>query len=424
MINTIMYMGDKKMSYKNELAFTEKLLKNFRIKMQYITKDIENNSLSTNSVGLQTILNYEFSGSDLFSLLCEQCKPNTIYKIGNVLLCQYILFRLPDTKSPEFIYVGPYTLEAIKKQEILTIAEHYHIKPNDFSQLEQFYLSLPLIPDENTLLTLIYTLGEYLWGNSDNFVVSDSINFPNISSHNNVPVLDMNLSDDTFLSAHILEERYTMENQLIKAVSSGKLHKAEMFFTNLSSEQFEKRLDNPIRDMKNYSIILNTILRKAAESASVHPLHIHHISSTYAAKIELISSQANFMSLLKEMIRKYTLLVKNHSLKGYSMHIRKVITAINQDLTEDLSLKTMAETLNVNPSYLSTLFKKETGMTLTDYVNHKRIEHALFLLNSTDTQIQTIALYCGIPDVNYFTKVFKKIVGKTPKEYREMVSGK
>ena len=151
---------------------------------------------------------------------------------------------------------------------------------------------------------------------------------------------------------------------------------------------------------------------------------INRLLEEYAAKIELISSQAGFMSLLKEMIRKYTLLVKNHSLKGYSMHIRKVITAINQDLTEDLSLKTQAEALNVNPSYLSTLFKKETGMTLTDYVNNKRIEYALLLLNSTDMQIQTIALYCGIPDVNYFTKVFKKIVGKTPKEYREMFSGK
>jgi len=44
--------------------------------------------------------------------------------------------------------------------------------------------------------------------------------------------------------------------------------------------------------------------------------------------------------------------------------------------------------------------------------------HAIFLLNATDMQVQTIAQYCGIPDVNYFTKTFKRIVGKTPKEYR------
>lgn len=109
-------------------------------------------------------------------------------------------------------------------------------------------------------------------------------------------------------------------------------------------------------------------------------------------------------------------------MKGYSLLIRKVLTRIDSDLTADLSLKTQADLLNVNASYLSTLFKKETGTTLTDYVSRKRVEHAVFLLNSTDMQIQTIAQYCGIPDVNYFTKTFKKYVQKTPKEYRESVA--
>ena len=75
--------------------------------------------------------------------------------------------------------------------------------------------------------------------------------------------------------------------------------------------------------------------------------------------------------------------------------------------------------LNVNASYLSKLFKKETGITLTEYVAKKRIEQAAFLLTSTNLQIQTVAQNCGIYDVNYFTKLFKKHTGKTPKEYRE-----
>lgn len=65
------------------------------------------------------------------------------------------------------------------------------------------------------------------------------------------------------------------------------------------------------------------------------------------------------------------------------------------------------------------MFKKETGMTLTNYVNKKRIEHAVYLLSSTDMQIQNIAQYCGIPDVNYFTKIFKKVMNKTPSEFKE-----
>lgn len=109
-------------------------------------------------------------------------------------------------------------------------------------------------------------------------------------------------------------------------------------------------------------------------------------------------------------------------MKGFSLLVQKVVTRIDSDLTADLSLKTQAQLLNVNASYLSTLFKKETGMTLTDYVNKKRMENAVFLLNSTNMQIQNIAQYCGIPDVNYFTKIFKKYIWKTPKEYRGEIS--
>jgi len=420
-----MEIGGLNMSYEKELLFTEKVLKNFRLNMRYITNDSSDSLNTSRSVGLQSVLNYEFSDSDLYAFLYEKCNPNTFYIIKNILFCQYILFRLPDKESPTFAYIGPYTLEPVSKRDILSLAEQYMVPPSSMVQIEQFYQSVPLVKDENTLLTLIYTLGECLWDSSDNFIVSDKLDFINIATHTTKPLSDVNPDEENVLSAHLLEQRYAAENQLIQAVSSGKLHKAELFFSNLSSAQFERRSENPIRHMKNYAIILNTLLRKAVESASVHPLHINRISTQYALKIELISSQSNFTSLMKEMVRKYTLLVKNHSLKGYSMHVSKVITAINQDLTSDLSLKTHAEALNVNPSYLSALFKKETGYTLTDYVNRKRIEQAILLLNSTDMQIQNIALYCGIPDVNYFTKTFKKIIGKTPKEYREMItSGK
>ena len=122
--------------------------------------------------------------------------------------------------------------------------------------------------------------------------------------------------------------------------------------------------------------------------------------------------------LAQDMIRKYTLLVKEYSLGKYSLIIRKTIAHINHDLTQDLSLKAQANLLSVTPSYLSHLFKKETGMTLSNYVNQQRINHAKYLLTNTDLQIQQIAHDCGYIDICYFTKVFKKITGVTPSEYR------
>ncbi|MCM1221637.1 MAG: AraC family transcriptional regulator [Lachnospiraceae bacterium] len=99
-------------------------------------------------------------------------------------------------------------------------------------------------------------------------------------------------------------------------------------------------------------------------------------------------------------------------------------TSVSNAVAADLSLSAMAQVLQINASYLSTLFRKETGVTLTDYVNKKRIDHAVMLLNSSDAYIQNIASACGIPDVNYFTKLFKKYIGKTPKEYRKLIHGR
>ena len=64
---------------------------------------------------------------------------------------------------------------------------------------------------------------------------------------------------------------------------------------------------------------------------------------------------------------------------------------------------------------------EELNSRLTNFVNNKRIEHAIYLLNTTKLPIQDIAVQCGITDVNYFTKLFKKIKNMTPSQYREMI---
>lgn len=215
---------------------------------------------------------------------------------------------------------------------------------------------------------------------------------------------------------------YTLENKIMHAIAQGQTQKAELLFAQLCECEQKKRLLNSIQAYKNECIVMNTLFRKAAESSDVHPIHIDSLCAKLTKKIEQASSIAALVKLQSELIHKYCILVKNHSLQGYSILIRQVLTRIDSDLTADLSLSTQAKLLNINSSYLSTLFKKEVGVTLTDYVNTKRVEQAIFLLNTTTLQIQTIAKRCGIADVNYFTKTFKKHVGKTPKDYRDSIT--
>ena len=65
------------------------------------------------------------------------------------------------------------------------------------------------------------------------------------------------------------------------------------------------------------------------------------------------------------------------------------------------------------------LFRKETGQTVTEFVNERRMRTGAHLLRTTRLQVQTIAQHCGVSDVNYFSKLFKKQYGVTPKQFRE-----
>lgn len=410
------------MHYEKELRFVEKLFYNSRLNMRYINRENENCE-DIPDIEFHKMLHFDMGEKSLFECLDEYCKPNVFYHIFSLFFCNYVLFRLPDTEIPTIACIGPYTSKEIKRNDILEIVSRYHIPPQKIKPMEAFYENLPLIPNENDLLTTLYALGECMWGSLDHFTV---VNTTNYFIPEQDPIFTTNkteILEESYLHKKALEERYEIEQQLMYAVANGNSHKAEIILQNLSKWHYEQRHPNALRNLKNYLIVSNTVYRMAVSMADVHPIHIDGLSSYYACKIENLTSEKECMNLLKEMVRKYCLLVKNHSLKKYSPLIQKVFTHIDFDLTVDLSLKAQAQLWNVNPSYLSNLFKKETGMTLTEYVNTKRVEHAILLLNTTNLQVQTIASYCGMTDVNYFTKVFKKQVGMTPTEYRVKIGG-
>ena len=158
--------------------------------------------------------------------------------------------------------------------------------------------------------------------------------------------------------------------------------------------------------------------RKAAEQGGVHPVYIDQMSSSFALKIEQISSPAAGPALIAQIAQGYCRLVRTHATKKYSAPIQNAIFLIEGNLSNDLSLSRLAKELNVNSSYLSTLFKKETGKTVTDYIAHRRIGQARHLLDTTRLQVQTVGQHCGFEDVHYFSKVFKRLTGMTPKQYR------
>lgn len=128
----------------------------------------------------------------------------------------------------------------------------------------------------------------------------------------------------------------------------------------------------------------------------------------------------SFASKLKTAVEQAARLLD----QGKSEHraVETIKAYIQQHYTEEIELQHLADLVYLTPSYLSKLFKTETGETITDYSIAVRIEHAKRLLKG-DQGLKTymVGERVGYPDPAYFNKVFKKMTGKTPKEYRDFV---
>lgn len=369
---------------------------------------------------LNTVFGEYYPENTTVHKLIGVTEERTVYKsTGDFMLCNRYL-KLPSADKPMILFIGPYLNAPLSDRALLELAEKYKITPKDQRYLKEYYDSIPVLTEDCQLFSMLNTFCEAIWSSPSFAVVDVNLDHDLPASPINEPSHTDNF-DDIIINMKAMEKRYGFENELMEAVSLGQIHKEAIFINTFAENVFEKRSTDPIRNIKNYCIIMNTLLRKAAERGGVHPVYLNRVSSSFAFKIEQLLSINDGGELMRDMFRSYCRLVRKHSLKDYSLVVQKTILLIDSDLAADLSLSTIAESQNVSPGYLSTIFRRETGKTVSNYIRDKRIKHAAHLLATTKLQIQTIALHCGIVDVQYFSKIFKKLMGKTPKEYRESI---
>lgn len=405
------------MFYDSELHFLQSVLKKCRVQTQVI--NVNENPESNLDLGLRTLLQIDEAFEKPLIDVLGEVLPNTIHLLMDGYMCKYIYLQLPGDVFENVLVIGPYQVKSFNHEEILELAEKNIVPPAKMREFESYYNGLPVVGDEGQLISLVDTFGEFIWNGSSNYQFAEyelETSFENVTS-----IINKSLSEHDSLTwnSKLIEARYAYENEFLFAVTQGNYPKAKHLISQVNSIQFDQRNMDPIRDMKNYCIIINTLFRKSVERGGVHPIHIDSVSSEFAKKIELRSTVEDIQKLIYEMVKVYCQLVNKYSVKDYSPTVQKVIVMIESNLSSDLTLSELANTLNINASYLSTVFKKETGKTVTGYVNEKRIELAQELLKTTNLQIQTIAQYCGIVDVHYFTRLFKKTTGVSPKQFRE-----
>lgn len=405
------------MFYKNELAFLCDTFKKSRVRAFYATKSEFEAQVK------RSFNDTLYSGGELLLANAVRHFPRdvsegTMYRLTDGFGFSYIYLLLPACAEETLLLVGPYLSALPMPERILEIGEQNGISPKNQRYLEEYYATTPVLGEGDRLFLMLDAFCERIW-KSPSFAIVD------LNAHREGPASPLHDTahlpalDDVLVSMKTMETRYAFENELTRAVERGQIQAEKQLLTAFSDKMFEKRVADPLRNAKNYCIIMNTLLRKAAERGGVHPVYVDKTSSAFALKIEQMASLSENGALMREMFRVYCRLVRKHTMKPYSLLVQKTILLIDSDLSADLSPSSLADAQGISLGYLSTVFKRETGKTVSEYIREKRMEHAAHLLGSTTLQIQTVALHCGILDVQYFSKLFKRHTGKTPKEYRE-----
>ena len=159
---------------------------------------------------------------------------------------------------------------------------------------------------------------------------------------------------------------------------------------------------------------LTFAVRKFAEKFNIAEETLPNFSSFVSNQHNNTDIKEIVKAILSEVIH-----VRENLTSRSESFLSEVLTIIeNEFANEQISLSMLAQRVNVSPAYLSTVFKQEKDMTLSQYIIEKRIKKAKEYLKTTNMSISDISANVGYYNANYFSVLFKKHVGLTPREYR------
>ncbi|WP_152286733.1 helix-turn-helix domain-containing protein [Flavicella marina] len=147
----------------------------------------------------------------------------------------------------------------------------------------------------------------------------------------------------------------------------------------------------------------------------------HSLSPSDFAKENNQISDADYIEtkgILSILLSRFIRSKQIENKKNTNKKFNHILRYINIHLSENISVKHLADYCNLNPDYFSRIFNEKFGKRPLNYVNSIRIERAQFLLLSTQQSLKEISETTGFESISYFSKTFKKITGSTPAQFR------
>jgi len=168
------------------------------------------------------------------------------------------------------------------------------------------------------------------------------------------------------------------------------------------------------------ALVLEMVVQmyRAVVEEGADPKNLLGVNSSYLSDFSRIKDEMELSAWLTSRLEIFIKTSIDNSRKNIPVSLSFAIEYIKSNLDKPLARDEVARMCNISPAYFSRIVKLKTGYTFTELVNRLRIDYACLLLDTTDKNVAEVGFECGFNDQSYFTKVFKRGKGISPKNYK------
>ena len=234
--------------------------------------------------------------------------------------------------------------------------------------------------------------------------------------------IEKKLSHEEFLNREYSVSHLAYEHEMafFQAVKSGDWENVRKLFKPLASGEMGKLSEDKVRNLKYHLIITVALITRYCIEGGMEMEVAYNLSDIYIRSIDECDTEVEINLLHRALVEEYTKRMKGiHKKSSCSKPVIICMDYVYDNLHTKITLDKLAQTVNLSPAYLSRLFHKEVGMTISEYIMMKRIQAAENMLKYSEYSSLEISNYLCFSSESHFIHLFKKHTGETPKSYRK-----
>lgn len=332
---------------------------------------------------------------------------------------QYALIPYRSTSEGKLIgtfVIGPCLFDEVQELMLQGIRRDTGMSAREAESLAKAFKQLPIIPRPQ--LMHLAALCYYL-------IYGEQLPITSIHHHflmapaNSATKRSADITLSTNRENNFLHHESSVEKQLFQCIKKGRKDEFLHLMKTLPIRgQGTLSRHSQLRNSKNIAITGIALSTRAAMEGGLHSEIAYTLSDLYIQEVEDLTRINDVTAKMFEAMIEFIDRVQKVREQSYSRVIVLCQNYIYEHLYEDIRLDTLAELVDLHPSYLSRLFKKETGMTISSFILREKVEEAKNLLTYSKLSLSDICARLNFFDQSHFTKSFSKLTGETPMKYR------